>query len=252
MNSTASNPAMRTLLVVLAGIAGILVCAIYVAANSPARSRAEAELAEANRQAEEARNHAAQHIEALDQENTDLRKQLELAKAEIDKRAEKLAATGQEVARLRGDLDAALKRLAELTQKYADAVEAERKARLDADAVKQAAATIVQAPVEIDAARVGNQNRGQNIGPNNNFGGKKRRGSVASLPRTSPSFSELDTDHDGRLTLAEFKAGFPNLPNAEERFKALDTDGDGTLSIDEYKAGFPDPPVVSTNRARRN
>ena len=53
------------------------------------------------------------------------------------------------------------------------------------------------------------------------------------------------------MSLAEFKAGFPDLSNAEERFKELDTDDDGTLSIDEYKAGFPDPPVVSTKRTKR-
>jgi len=60
-------------------------------------------------------------------------------------------------------------------------------------------------------------------------------------PRTSPSFSDLDKDHDGRLTLDEFKAGFQDLANPEEKFKSLDTNGDGFLSISEYKAGYPDP-----------
>ena len=67
---------------------------------------------------------------------------------------------------------------------------------------------------------------------------------MASLPRTCPSFSELDTDHDGRLTLAEYKVGFPDAENVEDGIQGLDTNHDGTLSIDEYKAGHPDPPVV--------
>jgi len=68
--------------------------------------------------------------------------------------------------------------------------------------------------------------------------GKKKQDTP---PRTSPSFSELDKDMDGRLTLAEFKAGFPNEADVEQKFKSLDTNGDGTLSISEYKAGYPDP-----------
>jgi len=54
----------------------------------------------------------------------------------------------------------------------------------------------------------------------------------------------LDTNHDDRLTLDEYKVGYPDVANVEEEFKALDTNGDGTLSIDEYKAGHPDPGVV--------
>ena len=144
-----------------------------------------------------------------------------------------------------------------MSQKYADAEitkaedltaaarDAERRAQL-------AAATAVRAPAEIDVVRAGNRNRGQKNGNANNVAANRNRGPVASLPRTSPSFSELDTNHDGRLSLDEYKAGFPNVPNVEEEFKALDTNGDGFLSIDEYKAGHPDPPVVRTPRAKRN
>jgi Ca2+-binding EF-hand superfamily protein len=60
-------------------------------------------------------------------------------------------------------------------------------------------------------------------------------------PRTSPSFSALDKNNDGRLSLEEFNAGFPNLANPEEKFKSLDTNGDGFVGMDEYKAGYPDP-----------
>ncbi|MGO9115837.1 MAG: EF-hand domain-containing protein [Thermoguttaceae bacterium] len=253
MAKTAINPTLHTLIVLLAAVAGILACAIYVAANSPARSRAEAALAEANKQAEEARKDAAERIETLQQKNAELRKQLELAKANLDQRAEKLAAAEQNALRLRGDLDAAFKKMAELSQKCTEALDAERKAKLDVDAMKRApAVTVIQAPAaENEAIHAGNKNRSQKNGTNNNFAGR-RRGPVASLPRTSPSFSELDTNHDGRLTLDEYKVGFPDAVNVEEEFKALDTNGDGTLSIDEYKAGHPDPPVVSTKRARRN
>ena len=62
----------------------------------------------------------------------------------------------------------------------------------------------------------------------------------------------MDRNHDGRLTLEEYKVGFPDAVDVEKEFKALDTNGDGTLSIDEYKAGHPDPPVVPTKRPRRN
>ena len=60
-------------------------------------------------------------------------------------------------------------------------------------------------------------------------------------PRTSPTFSALDKNQDGKISLEEFKAGFPGLANAEEKFKSLDKNGDGFLSMDEYKAGYPDP-----------
>ena len=168
----------------------------------------------------------------------------------------------KEALRLKGDLDAALKQMAELTQKYADARikkaedavaearDAQRKARLDADAVKKdPAATVVKAPAAEWTLRGGNKKHGHKNGKNNNVAANKKRGPVASLPRTSPSFSELDTDHDGRLSLDEYKAGFPDVADVEEEFKALDTNGDGMLSIDEYKAGHPDPPVVRTKEA---
>ena len=109
---------MRTLIVLLAVAAGILCCGIYVAANSPAHSRAETDLAEAKNQAEEARKAAAERIETLEQENTALEKQLELAKSNLDGRTEKLAAAEKEALRLRADLDAAVQQMAELTKKY--------------------------------------------------------------------------------------------------------------------------------------
>ena len=239
-------------------MAGILSFAIYVAVNSPGRTRVEAALAEAKNQAQDAQEAgdvAAARIETMEREIADLEKQLEIAKASLDQRAEKLAATEQEALRLRGDLDKAVKQLAELTQKYADAQVkiAERlaaQAQVDA-AEKGPAVAVAPAPAaEIEAGNVGKIKRGQKNGKNNNAANRPR-GPLASLPRTSPSFSELDTNHDGRLSLDEYKAGFPDAVDVEKEFQSLDVNGDGTLSIDEYKAGHPDPPVVRTKRPKR-
>ena len=38
-----------------------------------------------------------------------------------------------------------------------------------------------------------------------------------------------DRDGDGKVTLEEYKAAFPNVP--VERFKALDPDGDGIVDL---------------------
>jgi septal ring factor EnvC (AmiA/AmiB activator) len=238
---------MRSLIILLAGLAGILLCAIYVAASSTGRSRAATALAEAQSQIEEAEKNAAERFESLERENADLRKQLDQAKTTL----EKLAAAEKEALQLRAELAAAKTELAELSRKYSDAQikikyaedsaaaarEAERKAL---DALKrEPAVTVVKAPAEIDVVRGGNNLQGRKKG---------RRGGVASLPRTTPSFSELDTNHDGRLSLDEYKAGYSGVADVEAEFKALDTNGDGLLSIDEYKAGHPDPPVVHTTR----
>lgn len=50
-------------------------------------------------------------------------------------------------------------------------------------------------------------------------------------------FGALDTDKDGKLTLAEFTAGQKNKDGAEARFKALDTDKNNSLSAQEFSAG---------------
>ncbi|MEI8376499.1 MAG: EF-hand domain-containing protein [Planctomycetota bacterium] len=265
MANTAINPMLRTLTVSLVGLAGILAFAIYVAVNSPARYRAEAALAEVLSKAEEARKDAADRIETLEQENSDLKKRLEAALANLDRRDAKLAAAEQDVVRLRGELDVTLKQVAELSQKYAaarikkaedtptEAHDAQRKTNLDADAVKKdTPVTVVKAPSnKIEVVHVG-KGHGHPNGKNNNVAANKRRGANASLPRTSPSFSELDTDHDGRLSMKEYKTGFPGVADVEQEFKSLDSNGDGTLSLDEYKAGHPDPPLVRIKKAKKN
>jgi hypothetical protein len=78
--------------------------------------------------------------------------------------------------------------------------------------------------------------------------GKARPKKPEMPARSSPTYSDLDKDRDGRLALAEFKVGFPGLAEAEQKFKSLDTNGDGTLSISEYKAGYPDPIMPKTKK----
>jgi len=48
-------------------------------------------------------------------------------------------------------------------------------------------------------------------------------------------FDQLDTNHDGKLTSAEYMAApHPNLKKPEERFKKWDTNQDGVLSKEEF------------------
>ncbi|MFD0978316.1 EF-hand domain-containing protein [Tropicimonas aquimaris] len=59
-------------------------------------------------------------------------------------------------------------------------------------------------------------------------------GAQGSLER--PSFAQIDTDGDGKLTAAEMQA-LPAIM-AAERFKAADTDGDGKMSKEELAAAI--------------
>ncbi len=53
-------------------------------------------------------------------------------------------------------------------------------------------------------------------------------------------FARMDTDHDGRISLAEYQAaGKPGSADKRaKRFKKLDTNGDGYLSPEELAAGL--------------
>jgi hypothetical protein len=251
-----TNPATRILIILLVA-AGILETAVCIAAHSLGRRRGEANVALVQNQADADRKDAADHLASAQRENGDLVKQLELAKANFDEQAKKLAAIEKETESLRHDLDDATKKIADLTEKQknadarikqaedaaAEAREKEHKAQLALNSLKRERAATRAEALKADVTRAVDANRGQN---------NRHHGSVASLPRTSPSFSDLDTDHDGRLTLKEYKSGFPSEKNAEEEFKTLDTNGDGYLSISEYKVGHPDPPVVSIKRQKKN
>lgn len=268
MAQTPSYSTRRTLIVLLTVAAGVLAFAIGVAAYSPSRLRAAAALAEAKSQAEEDRKNAADRIERLEAENADLKKRLALATADVDRQAEKLAAAEKELVRLRADLEAALKKAVDLSQELADARikadaamaetrEVQRKAKLAIDAAQKASAAKLAA-AEKDNVRAVDRKSGARRpgvpgarGWDNNRTANRFGGPRVSLPRTCPSFSELDKDHDGRLTLEEYKAGFPDAEDVEKEFKALDTSGKGWLTIDEYKAGHPDPPVVRGKRPNR-
>ena len=102
---------------------------------------------------------------------------------------------------------------------------------------------VAQAP----AAEVGNKRHVRKSGNNGNKGG-----SVAVQTKAGPSFSELDTNQDGKLSLEEYKAGYPEVADVEKEFKALDTNGDGFLSIDEYQAGHPVPALPHKKRPKKN
>ena len=66
----------------------------------------------------------------------------------------------------------------------------------------------------------------------------KMKGGVKAL-----TVAALDTDGDGKISLAEFIAG----GGTEEQFKALDTDGSGQIDEAEVKANeaLPDEPVAA-------
>ncbi len=56
-------------------------------------------------------------------------------------------------------------------------------------------------------------------------------------------FKKWDTDHDGKLSFAEYKTGLNKDANdAEQRFKNFDTNNDGSLTEEEFiRAGKPSP-----------
>ena len=60
---------------------------------------------------------------------------------------------------------------------------------------------------------------------------KKKRQSLEDV------YNKLDANHDGKVTLDEFRA-FPGIKNKEaaaKAFKAADANADGALSLDEFR-----------------
>jgi hypothetical protein len=67
------------------------------------------------------------------------------------------------------------------------------------------------------------------------------------LPTPQRFFERLDSDHDGAVSLAEFKAGVPlgRTMLAANVFANWDTDHSGNLSLDEFVAGLKTlPPLI--------
>jgi hypothetical protein len=55
-------------------------------------------------------------------------------------------------------------------------------------------------------------------------------------------FKDLDTNGDGKVSMAEFTAGKEGADKsrAEAKFKECDANSDGSLTLDEYKNGHKD------------
>ena len=54
--------------------------------------------------------------------------------------------------------------------------------------------------------------------------------------RERQSFSDLDTNDDGKLSLEEFSKMGSRSGTPEEMFERLDADGDGYITEDEFKS----------------
>lgn len=60
-------------------------------------------------------------------------------------------------------------------------------------------------------------------------------------------FKDADTDGDGKLSPAEFAAGFPK-GDPEKRFATADTNNDGFLTREELKAAHDKRKAESTDK----
>ena len=100
--------------------AGLLLCAIYVTANSTQRSREKA-LADAESQAQATGNEAAHASRPWNEKTPISANNSNSPRPSWIRKPEKLAAAGQETLQLQSDIEAALKQVAELSRKYADA-----------------------------------------------------------------------------------------------------------------------------------
>ena len=63
-----------------------------------------------------------------------------------------------------------------------------------------------------------------------------------ALASHEQEFKRLDTNGDGKLTMAEYAAGKTGdaKTKAEEEFKSLDANGDGSLNLEEYAKAKPE------------
>ncbi len=74
--------------------------------------------------------------------------------------------------------------------------------------------------------------------------GGKDGGPGDKHPKPEEVFKKLDTNHDGSLSLEEFKAGpkaKQDPAKAEEIFKKMDKGGDGKVTLEEFKQAHHPP-----------
>jgi len=64
--------------------------------------------------------------------------------------------------------------------------------------------------------------------------GQVKKGDGAGRISPAEKFKKADTNSDGKLSLDEFKAGYPKAD--DKKFAAADTDKDGFLTPEELKA----------------
>ncbi len=62
--------------------------------------------------------------------------------------------------------------------------------------------------------------------------GKKKKGGQ----KAKRTFEQVDTDKDGKISLAEFTTGMPSQEKATKIFGKKDKDADGYLTAEEYAA----------------
>lgn len=67
--------------------------------------------------------------------------------------------------------------------------------------------------------------------------GRISRDEAAAAPRLAQRFDQIDADHDGFLTREELRAA--HQAQREAHWKRLDTDGDGRVSLAEAQANAP-------------
>jgi Ca2+-binding EF-hand superfamily protein len=70
-----------------------------------------------------------------------------------------------------------------------------------------------------------------------NGDGMISREEASALPMISKHFDEIDTNHDGQLTIEELRAF--HAKQRASRWKKIDTDGDGRISRAEAQANAP-------------
>lgn len=60
-------------------------------------------------------------------------------------------------------------------------------------------------------------------------------GAMASDASDTPSFDDLDKNHDGKLTRSEIPKDVESLKQLRAHFREADRDGNGSLSQEEYQ-----------------